>query len=224
MNTEKNDRWPAQRTVHNLIILDESGSMELIKQATISGFNELVQTIKGVEQQFPEQTHFVSLVTFNSRGIAARLFTEKVAAIRTIDERDFQPSSLTPLFDAIGLAVTRLRKEIEGQRNCSVLVTILTDGEENASREYTGAAVKKLIDEMKGRGWTFTYIGADHDVEHTAASISIPNYLKFSASEAGLYHAFSQDKRARGIMSMKLRLNEDVQERYFEDAEDESSD
>ena len=49
------------RTVHNLVILDESGSMEAIKSATISGFNEVVQTIKGVEKQFPEQEHFVSL-------------------------------------------------------------------------------------------------------------------------------------------------------------------
>ena len=62
------------RTVHNLIILDESGSMEAIKRATIIGFNEVVQTIKGVEKRFPEQEHFVSLVTFNGLGIKTKLF------------------------------------------------------------------------------------------------------------------------------------------------------
>lgn len=55
--------------VHNLIILDESGSMECIKRTIIQGFNELVQTIKGIEKQFPEQEHFISFVSFNGLGI-----------------------------------------------------------------------------------------------------------------------------------------------------------
>ena len=50
--------------VHKLIISDESHSMESIKQPTIEGFNEILQTIKGVEPQFPEQEHFISLVSF----------------------------------------------------------------------------------------------------------------------------------------------------------------
>ena len=54
--------------VHNLIILDESGSMESIKKTIIEGFNEIVQTVKGIEKAFPEQEHFISLVTFNGRG------------------------------------------------------------------------------------------------------------------------------------------------------------
>ena len=54
--------------VHNLIILDESGSMSVIKSTIIQGFNELVQTIHGIEKQFPEQEHFVSFLTFNSLG------------------------------------------------------------------------------------------------------------------------------------------------------------
>ena len=54
--------------VHNLIILDESGSMASIKELIISGFNELVQTLKGIEKDFPEQEHFISLVTFNGMG------------------------------------------------------------------------------------------------------------------------------------------------------------
>jgi hypothetical protein len=54
--------------VHNLIILDESGSMEPIKTTIIQGFNELVQTIQGIEKQFPEQEHFISFVSFNGLG------------------------------------------------------------------------------------------------------------------------------------------------------------
>lgn len=48
--------------VHNLIILDESGSMEGIKNSIIMGFNELIESIKGIEIKFPEQEHFISLI------------------------------------------------------------------------------------------------------------------------------------------------------------------
>ena len=159
--------------VHNLIILDESGSMELIKEPIISGFNELVQTIKGIEKDFPEQEHFISLVTFNGRGRKVIHFTEPAAKLETIDSRKYQPNSSTPLYDAMGDSITSLRQALEKQTDYNVLVTILTDGEENASKEYNGDAIKKLVEEMKQSGWTFTYIGTDHDIEKFAMNISI---------------------------------------------------
>ena len=67
--TTKNFDMEKRHQVHNLIILDESGSMECIKRTIIQGFNELVQTIKGIEKQFPEQEHFISFVSFNGLGI-----------------------------------------------------------------------------------------------------------------------------------------------------------
>lgn len=208
-------------TVHNLIILDESGSMEEIKQAAITGFNEVVQTIKGVEKQFPEQEHFVSLVTFNGLGVKNKLFNKRVKSLQEIDEKTFQPDASTPLFDAIGFSVNKLRREIESQNDSAVLVTILTDGEENASTEYTGVSVKKLIDKIKKQGWTFTYIGANHDVEKVAFSLSINNILKFEANEADVKRAFDVDKKSRILYSRKMRNNEDLQANYFEDADKE---
>lgn len=219
-NTDSKNGFQS-RIIHNLIILDESGSMEEIKRATITGFNEVVQTIKGVEKQFPEQEHFISLVTFNGLGIKTKLFNKKVKNLKELDEKTFQPDAATPLYDAIGFSVNKLRKEIESQKDNNVLVTILTDGEENASSEYSSAAVKSLIGKMKKRGWTFTYIGANHDVERVAFSLSINNSLKFEATEADVRRAFDHDKKSRMVHAMKLRHNELAQERYFEDADDE---
>ncbi len=207
------------RTVHNLIILDESGSMESIKQSTITGFNEVVQTIKGVEQQFPEQEHFISFVTFNGLGIKTKLFNKRVKSLKEIDEKSFHPDSMTPLYDAIGVSVTKLRREIESQKHCSVLVTILTDGEENNSKEYTGAAVKKLIGELKKQDWTFTYIGANHDVERVAFSLSISNSLKFEANDLDVKRAFDADKDARMLYARKMRGGQNLQEDYFKKEE-----
>ncbi len=203
------------RTVHNLIILDESGSMESIKRSTITGFNEVVQTIKGVEKQFPEQRHFISFVTFNGFGIKTKLFNKRVKNLKEIDEKTFQPDAATPLYDAIGSSVSKLRREIESQEDCSVLVTILTDGEENDSKEYTVAAVKTLIGGLKKQGWTFTYIGANHDVERAAFSLSITNTLKFEANDQDVKRAFDDDKNARVLYASKMRSGENLQEDYF---------
>ncbi len=210
-----------KRTVHNLIILDESGSMQSIKTATIQGFNEVVQTVKGVEKQFPEQEHYITLVTFNGLGIKTKLFAKKVKTLKEIDEKIYQPDSMTPLYDAIGFSVNKLRGEIEAKKDCRVLVTILTDGEENDSKEFSGADIKKLIQTLKKQGWTFTYIGANHEVEKVAFSLSITNSMKFEANEADVKRAFDDDKDSRIAYCLALREDEDVQKDYFNKAKKE---
>ena len=138
--------------VYNLIILDESGSMESIKQATISGFNEVVQTIKGIEIKFPEQQHFISLVTFNGLGVKTLLDKTPVASLTQIDPNTYHPDSMTPLYDAIALSVLKLKIDLAAIENANVLVTILTDGEENDSKEFNHSQVKNIINEQKNQG------------------------------------------------------------------------
>ena len=201
--------------VYNLIILDESGSMDSIKKATISGFNEVVQTIKGIEKQFPEQKHFISFVTFNGSGIKTHLDKMPVTQLSQINENTYRPDSMTPLYDAIGLSVLKLRVDVAGKANVNVLVTILTDGEENASKEFSGQQIKKIIDEQKGLGWTFTYIGANHDVEKAAATISITNTMKFNANDADVHAMFIKENNSRIMYSQKIRNKEHLQEDFY---------
>ena len=203
--------------VFNLIILDESGSMESIKTATIKGFNEVIQTVKGIELQFPEQEHLISFVTFNGLGIKTHLFNEPVNKINPIDERDYKPDANTPLYDAMGFSITKLRAVSETIENYNVLVTILTDGEENASREYNGDAIKKLVEELKKKGWTFTYIGANHDVDSFADSLSIKNKMNYMANEADVKRMWAKENSSRFNYSQKIRNNENVSEDYYED-------
>lgn len=204
--------------VYNLIILDESGSMESIKNATISGFNELVQTIQGLEKQYPEQKHYISLVTFNGLGIKTHLDKQPVSSLSQINEKTYQPNSMTPLYDAMGIHILKLRVDLAGMENVNVLVTILTDGEENASREFSGAQVKKIIEEQKSQGWTFTYIGANQDVEKVAAPISITNIMKFNANEADVKAMFAREKASRSRYSEKIRNKEDLREDFYKES------
>jgi len=205
----------AKHQVHNLIILDESGSMESIKTSIIQGFNEIVQTVKGIEKEFPEQEHFISLVTFNGIGQKILHFIDPVSKLESIDEKRYQPNASTPLYDAIGFSFAKLRQVVENLTDYNVLVTILTDGEENASKEYTGVAIKNLIEELKLKRWTFTYIGADHDVEKFAASISITNTIHFQKNEANMKAMFAQESNSRANYSQKIREKKDTGDDFY---------
>jgi Mg-chelatase subunit ChlD len=202
--------------VHNLIILDESGSMEQIKKTIIQGFNEIVQTVKGIEKEFPEQEHFISLVTFNGIGQKLLHFIDPANKLEQIDETRYKPDASTPLYDAMGFSITKLRQILESQTNYNVLVTILTDGEENASKEYSGNDIKKLIEELKPNRWTFTYIGADHDVDKIAFSLSITNTMTFQKNEAHMEQMFEKEKSARTKYSQKIRMNEETSTNFYE--------
>ena len=203
-----------KHSVHNLIILDESGSMSSIKPQIISGFNELVQSIKGIEGQFPEQEHFISLVSFNDIENKILHFVDPVEKLDTINDSNYTPSSMTPLYDAMGFSISKLQHYLEGKDNYNVLVTVLTDGEENASKEYTGSAIKKLVDDLKQQNWTFTYIGADHDVEAMASKMNIFNTMSFHKNEQDIKRMFMRESKSRVKYSLGIR-NGDLNKNDF---------
>ncbi|MBQ2123590.1 MAG: VWA domain-containing protein [Bacteroidaceae bacterium] len=168
--------------IFNLVIIDESGSMHSIKRQAIASVNETFQTIRSAQQKYPEQEHYVTLVTFNN-DVKTVYDGVPVEEVRELTDATYQPDCCTALHDAMGMSLTALRKQVaEADR---VLVTIVTDGYENASREYSGSAIKALVEELKGRGWVFAYIGADHDVEAVAEGLSINNRMSFEKSEQG---------------------------------------
>jgi uncharacterized protein YegL len=201
--------------VHNLIILDESGSMSSIKSLIINGFNELVQSVKGIEGQFPEQEHLISMVSFNDLNNKILHFVDPVNKLDAINDSTYNPASMTPLYDAMGFSISKLKLYLEGKENYSVLVTILTDGEENASKEYTGTAIKNLVDELKQQNWTFTYIGADHDVEGMASKMNIHNTMSFDKNDQDIKRMFERESSSRVKFSLKIRNGDKDTNDYY---------
>ncbi len=205
--------------VHNLIILDESGSMDSIKNNIIHGFNEIVQTVKGIEREFPDQEHYISLISFNGLGQKLLHFIDPVSRLDLIDQTRYKPDATTPLYDAMGFGIAKLRQHLVNQTDFNVLVTVLTDGEENASKEYKGSDIKKIIEDLKLNNWTFTYIGTDHDVEKFASSLSINNSLSFDKDSEGIKNMFVKEGNARRSYSNKIRLKEDTSAEFYTDEE-----
>ncbi len=201
--------------IYNLMILDESGSMDSIKKATIQGFNEVVQNIKGIQQKFPEQQHYISLVTFNGLGIKTILDKQPVTGLNLLNANSYKPDSMTPLYDAIGTSVLKLKNDISAVNNATVLVTIITDGMENDSSEFKGPQIKQLIENQQAAGWTFTYIGANQNVEYEAAHISISNTLTFFSHDEGVKEMFEKENQARQRFSQKIRNKEEKSNDFY---------
>ena len=168
--------------IFNLIIIDESGSMQSIKKEAIDSVNETIQTICSAQKKHEDQEHYVSLVTFND-DVKTVHDCVPVSEVTELTSETYQPACCTALYDAMGLSVNALRKKVADVDK--VLVTVVTDGYENASKEYSGKAIKALVDELKAKGWVFAYIGANQDVEAVAASISITNTMNFEATCVG---------------------------------------
>lgn len=205
--------------IFNLIILDESGSMQSIKRATINGVNETVQTIRAAQKKHENQEHFVSLVTFNSEAVKNVYECSPVTEVRELTDDRYTPNCGTPLYDAMGSALNALRPKVAPDDK--VLVTIVTDGEENSSREYDGNAIKSLVNELKGKGWVFVYIGANQNVEQVAATISVTNVMNFQATPKGTSAMMELVNTKRSSLFDRIAHNissaEEENEHFFDD-------
>ena len=191
--------------IFNLIILDESGSMQSIKREAINSVNETVQTIRAAQQKYEDQEHFVSLVTFNDKAIKTTYDCVPAMTVEELTRKQYRPDCCTPLYDALGQSLNALRPKVAADDR--VLVTVVTDGMENSSKEYTGKAIKALVDELKAQGWVFAYIGANHDVEQAAATISIHNTMSFNATMAGTAQMSKRSNSSRSSFFDRIAHN-----------------
>jgi Mg-chelatase subunit ChlD len=140
-------------------ILDESGSMGHIAQAARDGFNEYLD-----EQVSHGGPTWWTPTTFNTRT-NTRFAAIPGAEVRPLGD-DYSPGGMTALYDAVGRSTTKTQRYLERQsddRPSDVIVAILTDGMENASRKWTARRVFDLIIEAENTGWQFVFLGANQD-------------------------------------------------------------
>lgn len=168
----------AKLTVH--VVLDRSGSMNSIKTDTIGAFNAYVETLA---KDAPGSK--LSLTIFDSQSVDTIVNDVKIGEVVPLTTDTYQPRASTPLYDAIGKVVTLLA-DAKGKNKALV---ILTDGHENASREYTKDAVKKLLDEKQEKdNWLVLYLGANQDAFSVGAGIGVQaaTAMNFAASGTGM--------------------------------------
>lgn len=188
-------------TIYHLIVLDVSGSMGIIRQKTISGCNECIQSIRYMEEQNPEfEEHLVSIYLFTTCGSRYIRMYEPVKNVTELGYNDYCPLGGTPLFDAIGDTLTNLSRKLGIGK--LAYVTIITDGEENYSQRYDLAQVRTMITSMKDRGVIFSFIGANIEVDECAKRLGIQNKMSFVQDDEGTEEMWEKEKEAI-IASMK---------------------
>jgi len=194
-NGKKNTQKASKR-VYNLVIVDESGSMCCIHREALAGINETIDTCKKMQNLHPEMEQRMTLITFDSDHFKVHYDNQPIDKTHALTMNDYQPGGATPLYDAIGKGIAKLNAQTSKDDN--VLVTIITDGEENCSREYNLQMVKNLIEKLKEIGWTFTLIGTDNlDVEGMAGGMGIDNHLAFTEDEESTREMFAMERKAR---------------------------
>lgn len=185
-------------TVFNVIILDKSGSMSSIARQAVDGVNETIGSIRSAQEKNPDQEHIVTLVAFCGCEMKTIYDNVPVAQVKTLTDRDYHPCCMTPLYDAVGMTITRVHALKSKNSESLALVTIITDGYENASIEYDLKMVKNLIDKLSEQQWTFTFIGTDDlDVEGMASAMGIRHTLSFARNEEQAEKMFKEECESR---------------------------
>ena len=207
--------------IYNLIILDASGSMYSIRNEAIAGVVETVQTIRTAQKDNANQEHLFSLVVFNGRSIATVYDRMPIDKVPDLDANDYQPTDNTPLYDAMGNAITNLQRYINDDDN--VLVTVITDGYENSSVEWNHQRVFQLVEDLKKKNWLFTYIGANQDALKVAKGMGIDHSMSYMSDAEGTKAMFRKERFSRkafyGKLSAGKRFFEAKSEDYFVDDE-----
>ena len=193
--------------IYNLIIVDESGSMSHLREVTLSGINETIGTIRNAQKEFAQtQVHTLTLVTFdtdsNRPAVRTMIDNQPIANVKKF--RDYMPNGCTPLYDAMGQSLTRLHTLIKGDVDASAVVTVLTDGLENASREWNAQSLRKLIEQLKQEGWSFSYMGSAHDVKEVTDLLSIENVVEFSHDQLGAGNTWGRERSSRRAYYQKM--------------------
>jgi len=169
-----------RKTIYHLIV-DKSGSMSDCIDSTINGFNEQVNRIKLKGIEFEEEEITMGLTTFNTH-VDHNYFQSNPSTIQLLNHVTYRPDGSTALLDAIGDTITQISIQTQSSRlPTTVVVVILTDGHENASRLFNLVKIRNMISSLEESGkWTFSFIGATLDAVDVAESMSIKKQNSFS--------------------------------------------
>lgn len=168
---------------HLVLILDESGSMMDFQAATISGFNEFIET-----QRKEDPKTIITTVKFEGGNIRILHDAVKINKIKPITHEDFCPCGGTNLFDAIGTSIAKMDRslsDLKKKKRPNVLFVIFTDGLENMSKEYTSEHIKQMVSIREERcDWAFTFVGANIDAFAVGASFGMraANTLQYATA------------------------------------------
>lgn len=176
----------AKKETFITFILDETGSMATCFEGTVSGFNEYIQTLKAKKLNAK-----FTLTKFDSEKFEVVHSAVPLKEVKKLSRENYRPRAMTNLYDAIAKTIKEAETAI-GKSKANVLCVVMTDGQENASKEYTREKLSQLIKQKEKDGWTFVYLGANQDSFQEAGALGYAagNTVNYKSSDRGTQSAF----------------------------------
>jgi hypothetical protein len=184
MDERQQHEQPRQQEERSILInfvLDKSGSMEPIRTATVAGFNRFLR-----DQQEEVGSAAMTLTLFDT-GFRTVEQASPVAEVRPLDDRTYVPGGGTALYDAIAHTMAITDRYVADHKPDQVLFVIMTDGEENASREFGRQQILEMIEHrQRTADYEFIYLGANQDAYTVGSGMGIGagRTLDYAASPA----------------------------------------
>lgn len=201
-----------------MFILDRSGSMSGLESDTIGGFNALIQ-----KQKDNPDDAAITTVLFDDE-IKVLHHHANIHSIQPMNENDYQVRGTTALLDAVGQSIVNMdlyQKELPpSMRAKHVMVVITTDGLENASRQFTHARVKQLIERQKALyNWEFIFLGANMDALLQARSFGIheDKAVRFHSDKEGTSLNYDVLNEAINLKRANKSITKDWKQRIEKD-------
>lgn len=208
------------KPTHVALLLDRSGSMAPLVSDVIGGVNQFL-----TEQRAQGNDVRVSIVQFDSNDPQeVKVWGSPISDVRSLTAADFQPRGGTPLLDATGLLIGRVKVDAQarvaaGLAEEDIVFVTVTDGEENQSREFTLAQVKALVDAQTAAGWTFVFLSAGLNAYADAAAMGYDasnsqawdrrgdnTRMAFNSVSKGMTNM--REKKRRGMMTENVEFFE----------------
>lgn len=175
-----------------VFVLDMSGSMFPLTLDTIGGYNSMINN-----QKKEDGEAIVTTVLFDHRFFMIHDGVD-IQAVKELTTNEYQPCGTTAMLDAVGKTINHVGQKLaalpEEERPEKVLFTIITDGIENDSKEFTWEAVKSMIQHQREKySWIFTFLGANIDTMKVGGDLGIDPMLSktYHATEVGTEKVFS---------------------------------
>ena len=170
---------------HNIILMDQSGSMTSLKETALDGAQEVINSIQMAQDTIKNAGQKLTLAFFdgaNELHLKYVVNNEHIGDAKA-DLRQYSPDGNTPLYDAIGTVIMNHLPKV-GPHDY-VMMTIITDGLENASKKYRASDIKAMVDSLSAKDWAFTYIGANQDAILEGGRMGIRDSYNYDNTHSG---------------------------------------
>jgi uncharacterized protein YegL len=194
-----------------VVVLDKSGSMAITKDDVVGGFNKFLEDQKKLQGECTLTMVFFDQVCELKPACPVR-------DVQLLDDKTYVPGGMTALLDAVGMAINVTGKRLadldEAQRPDKVILVIITDGQENSSREHSLQVVRKMVEHQQNKySWKFMFLGADVDSFHDAANLglqldAVSNFTKSKKGVNCMYRGMSNaisNYRSKGELGEEWR-------------------